>query len=99
MTLAERLAPERLNELRERLAHVLWIEGSPRPGKSSIAELLYQRLNYQVYHCDEAFPIHAQNLVPDRHPTFHKVTRMSWDEIWMDRDVTFGRWVIERTIE
>jgi hypothetical protein len=83
MTFEERLTPKRVNELRERLAHVLWIGGSPCSGKSSIAELLSNKLNYQVYHCDEAFPIHAQNLVPVRYPTFHKVTRMSWDEIWM----------------
>ena len=65
------------------LAHALWMGGSPCSGKSSIAEILAKRHGLHVYKCDDAFWKHAKCVDPVKHPTFHRMTRMTWDELWM----------------
>lgn len=70
-------------ELRRRLAHVRWIGGAPCAGKSSIVTLLAERYKLAVYRCDEHFAAHTQRGEPSRQPTLHRLSAMSWDEIWM----------------
>ncbi len=70
-------------ELRERLAHVRWLGGSPCSGKSSITEILAGRYSLCVYRVDVAFDRHRQRFTPERHPTLTKWTQTSWDELWM----------------
>lgn len=65
------------------LAHVLWLGGSPCSGKSSIAEMLAEKYGLHVYKCDDAFWEHAKRVDPVAHPTFHRLTHMTWDEIWV----------------
>jgi 2-phosphoglycerate kinase len=65
------------------LAHVFWMGGSPCSGKSSIAEMLAKKHGLQVYKCDDAFWEYAKRVNPVKHPTFYRLTRMMWDEIWM----------------
>jgi 2-phosphoglycerate kinase len=65
------------------LAHVLWMGGSPCSGKSSIAGMLAEKYGLQVYKCDDAFWEHAKRVDPVVHPTFYRLTRMTWDELWM----------------
>jgi 2-phosphoglycerate kinase len=66
------------------LAHVRWLGGSPCSGKSSIAGLLEQRHELQVYHVDEALRArHVDRLTPTRHPILHKWHTRSWDELWL----------------
>jgi 2-phosphoglycerate kinase len=57
--------------------------GSPCSGKSSIAEVLAEKHGLHVYKCDDAFWEHAKRVDPVAHPTFYRLTRMTWDEIWM----------------
>lgn len=57
--------------------------GSPCSGKSSIAKLLSDRYELQVYNCDDAFYEHGKRVTPLRQPAFHQVLNMTWDEIWM----------------
>ena len=65
------------------LEHVLWIGGAPCSGKSSIAEMLASKYGLAVYRCDDAFFEHEKRVDPNIHPTFHEITRMTWNEIWM----------------
>jgi 2-phosphoglycerate kinase len=65
------------------LAHVLWMGGSPCSGKSSIAGMLAEKHGLRIYKCDDAFWEHARRVDPVAHPTFYRLTRMTWDEIWM----------------
>ena len=65
------------------LARVLWMGGSPCSGKSSIAEMLAKKYGLHVYKCDDAFWEHTKRVDPVAHPTFHRLTHMAWDEIWM----------------
>ena len=68
--------------IRQNLAHVFWMGGSPCSGKSSIAELLSRRHELQYYHCDGAFAEHGRRVTALGQPTFHKLLSMTWDEIW-----------------
>jgi 2-phosphoglycerate kinase len=69
--------------MRQDLAHVLWIGGSPCAGKSSIAKILGDRYKLATISCDEAFnQEQKKRIVPDRHPTLHKWTTLTWDELW-----------------
>ena len=65
------------------LAHVLWMGGSPCSGKSSIAEKLANAYGLMLYHCDDAFWEHADRVDRVKHPTFYRLTHMTWDEMWM----------------
>ena len=68
--------------IRQNLAHVFWMGGSPCSGKSSIAELLSRRHELQYYQCDGAFAEHGRRVSALGQPTFHKLLSMTWDEIW-----------------
>ena len=68
--------------LRQNLAHIFWMGGSPCSGKSSIAELLSRRHELQYYQCDGAFAEHGRRVSALGQPTFHKLLSMTWDEIW-----------------
>ena len=65
------------------LSHVLWVGGSPCSGKSSIVEILAGQHDLHVYKCDDAYWQHAKRVHPVKQPTFHRLTQMTWDEIWM----------------
>ena len=65
------------------LGHIFWVGGSPCSGKSSIVKILAERFGWQIYQCDYHFWAHQQRTDPDRHPAFHKLAGMSWDDIWM----------------
>jgi hypothetical protein len=67
----------------DRLAHVLWLGGSPCSGKSSIARLLADRYGLRIYSCDEAFGQHRQQLTTTDQPTLYKWTHTPWAELWM----------------
>jgi 2-phosphoglycerate kinase len=79
------MADEKPNDeqLKQNLAHVFWMGGSPCSGKSSIAGILAGKYGLEVYHCDDAFFEHAKRVDPREQPVFHSIIHMTWDEIWM----------------
>jgi hypothetical protein len=70
-------------QIRHQLAHVYWIGGSPCSGKSSIVAWLAERHAFTAYNCDDAFGQHGERATPRAQPALHRVTRMTWDAIWM----------------
>ena len=50
------------------LSHILWIGGSPDAGKTSIAALLAERYQTQVYHFDRHESAHIRRADPAQHP-------------------------------
>ncbi|HVT59840.1 MAG TPA: hypothetical protein VHR45_15745 [Thermoanaerobaculia bacterium] len=69
-------------ELRQRLAHVLWLGGSACAGKTTVARLLAARYGLAAYHCDDAFTRHRARTTPARHPDFCRVGDLSFEEMW-----------------
>lgn len=69
--------------LRQDLAHVYWVGGSPCSGKSSIVDSLAQRYGLRIYRCDDAFFEHEKIVTRDKQPVFYKLTHLSSDELWM----------------
>jgi 2-phosphoglycerate kinase len=72
-----------MSETEDRLKRVFWLGGSPCAGKSSISEILASRFDMDVYHVDEAFEIHRQELNPAQQPTLTKWLASPWNERWM----------------
>lgn len=62
---------------------VFWLGGSPCAGKSSISESLAIHFGLDIYHVDEAFEIHRQDLDPAHQPTLRRWLASSWNERWM----------------
>lgn len=77
------MASVQVGKYASELAHVLWMGGSPCSGKSSIAEMLAKKYSLHVYKCDDAFWEHAKRVDPVEHPTFYRLTHITWDELWM----------------
>ncbi len=69
--------------IRERLAHVVWLGGSPCAGKSTVAKRIATDHRMTVYRCDDAFFEHAERLTPETQPVFSRLVQMSPDEIWL----------------
>ncbi|MBE2224205.1 MAG: hypothetical protein IAF02_21885 [Anaerolineae bacterium] len=88
-----------MNELKQKLAHIYWIGGSPCSGKSSIVDLLaastgsatvastgsaaVEPVETAVYHCDDHFDSHLKQTSPENQPEFYRLQGMSWDDLWM----------------
>ena len=69
--------------LSNRLRHVYWLGGSPCAGKSSVAAIIAERHNLQLYRCDDHFEEHKAQIDPERHRTFASLAALSCDELWM----------------
>ncbi|MGI5916954.1 MAG: hypothetical protein ACOX9A_10980 [Anaerolineae bacterium] len=72
-----------MNDVRQALSHVLWMGGSPCSGKTTISDILAERYDLQVYHCDRAWDDHCRRAHPEQHPYLYRLQSMTWDEIWM----------------
>jgi 2-phosphoglycerate kinase len=70
--------------VRERLSQrrILWIGGSPCAGKSTLARHLAEQYGLAPYRCDEALDSHLGRITAAAHPTIHKLTNISWNELW-----------------
>ncbi len=73
-------------ELRRSLSHVRWLGGSTCSGKSSIAYMLAQAYNLQVYHYDKQEVDHiARSNDTERFSAINKFMAMTMDERWVLR--------------
>ncbi len=60
-----------------------WLSGSPCAGKTTIANQLTTRFNWQVYHCDDWFADHRERACPEQQPTFYHLSRLRGDALWL----------------
>lgn len=74
-------------EQRQRLAHVLWLGGTPCSGKTSVAKRLVERHGLQYYHYDKQENQHIARSYPEQHPFMCEHTAISMDERWVHRPV------------
>lgn len=83
--------------LRTALGHVLWIDGAPDAGKTSIADLLAAKHQLQVYHFDRHEPAHFARATAADHPALYVAhpARMAPDERWVRHSV---EWMVRETI-
>ena len=77
------------HDLQAALAHILWIGGAPDAGKTSIASLLAEKHQLQIYHFDRHEPAHFARANPDQHPALFAAhpARMTPDERWVRQPV------------
>jgi hypothetical protein len=78
-------SPLDIKDLKQALAHVLWIGGPPDSGKTSVATLLATKYGLQTYHFDRHEPEHFARLDPRRHPALYGAhpVRMTTEERWL----------------
>ncbi len=62
---------------------IYWIGGSPCAGKTSVATILGARFGWSVYHCDDWFERHRLRATVEVQPTFHALSRLSGDALWL----------------
>lgn len=62
---------------------IYWIGGSPCSGKSTVVDLLREKYGFDDFRCDSYMYAHMGKADPDNQPIMSKLSRMSWDEIWM----------------
>ncbi|MEZ4709281.1 MAG: hypothetical protein R3A44_18880 [Caldilineaceae bacterium] len=67
----------------EWLRQVYWLGGSPCAGKTTVSEMIAERLGWQVYHCDDWFEAHRERADAERQPTFYQVTKLRGDALWL----------------
>ncbi len=72
-----------MSEAVDKANSVFWLGGSPCAGKSSISEKLASDFGLDIYHVDEAFEIHRQDLNLAHQPTLTRWLASSWTERWM----------------
>lgn len=71
------------------LAHVLWIGGAPDAGKTSLAILLAEKHQLQVYHFDRHERAHFDRATAAEYPSLYAAhpARMTPDERWVQHSV------------
>lgn len=69
-------------DLKQKLAHVRWIGGSPCSGKSSITAILADKMGWASYECDRHYDGHVKRSEPDRQPAMNRLKQLSWDALW-----------------
>lgn len=67
----------------KRLENVFWLGGSPCAGKSSIAGILKNRFNINIYRVDVEFEAHRKKFNPEQHPSLDRWENSNWDKRWM----------------
>jgi hypothetical protein len=71
-------------ELKERLAHVLWIGGGTDAGKTSLARLFAARYDIHIYHFDRPSPSwEAITISEDQYPHSLRWQKMTDEERWL----------------
>jgi adenylylsulfate kinase-like enzyme len=65
-------------DLKDQLAHILWMGGSPCSGKTSIADLLADQYSLVVYHVDEMFDEHQRRVTGEKQPHLYKRGEFNW---------------------
>jgi hypothetical protein len=74
-----------VDDLKQRLSHVLWIGGPPDCGKTSIARDLGQKYGLAIYHFDRHEPSHFSRVDPNHHPALYAAhpDRMTTEHRWL----------------
>jgi hypothetical protein len=74
-----------MDDLKQRLAHILWLGGPPDSGKTTIASEIGARHRINVYHFDRHEPAHFARADPLQHPAVYAAhpDRMTTEERWL----------------
>lgn len=65
------------------LYRIYFLSGSVCSGKTSVSSILANRLNWNIYHCDDWREKHGKKADPKITPTFFKVSKLTGDDLWL----------------
>ncbi len=73
--------------LKQDLAHVLWIGGSPAAGKSTIARMLAREYGLTLYDFDRHEPVHVERRMAaaSLYPAYTSFLALTMDQRWLLR--------------
>ncbi len=74
-----------MRQLISALTHVLWIDGSPCAGKTSIADRLARTHDLQVYHFDRPEMEHIARRIAEGDQALAAFLTLSMDQRWLVR--------------
>jgi len=66
---------------------IYWIGGSACAGKSTLANMIADQYEMEIYSCDEHFNEHLNYISSISHPAMHKVSKMTANEAFYERDI------------
>lgn len=66
-----------------KFAPVFWLGGSPCAGKTTVSQAIAAHFGWRLYHCDDWFGDHRQRACPEKQPTFHAISRLRGDDLWL----------------
>jgi hypothetical protein len=75
------------DNLKQKLARVLWIGGAPDAGKSSVARIVATKFGLWWYNFDYFEPAHIERMDAAAHPATAAFLAMTLDERWVLRSV------------
>lgn len=67
----------------EEFGRLFWLSGSTCAGKTTVSSAVAERLNFNVYHCDEHEQAQGQRADPARHPNWLSYSRLTGDALWL----------------
>ena len=74
--------------MKRQLAHVMWLGGTPAAGKTTIAKLLAQKYELEVYHRDQHDACHAARAIAGPgYPISKYFDGLSAEERWIQQTV------------
>jgi len=68
---------------KEELARIYWLSGSVCAGKTTVSSNIAERMNWNVYHCDEWRAKHRDAASPEKHTAFYTTSRLKDDALWL----------------
>lgn len=68
------------------LEQVRWVGGGSGAGKTTVARLLAERFDVELYSADATISVHSERLDATAAPLLERFRRMSMDERWVEPD-------------
>jgi hypothetical protein len=65
------------------LKRAFWLSGTPCGGKTTISKIISEQQRWDIYHVDEHWDNHCTRANSRTMPTFHKITRLTGDALWL----------------
>ena len=88
------------DEIKERLKHVYFINGTAYAGKSTVCKMLSEE--YNMFHCKENYIVSyaINHTTKESHPNIHYFETMkSWEEFVSRDPYTYAKWLEDTSLE
>lgn len=78
----------------KRKTSIYWLGGSTCAGKTTVSNVLSEKYNLKVYHCDEYLGKHIEKSNAQDHPNLCRAKNINWDDILNMPVTEYLNWII-----